>query len=101
VPGQQIFEPLLVVSPETKQVTRGTKQFGPNKLVQQETSNAKVVQDFFDPARLLKRAGSKIEPKFSCLSLVERSLQGLLPTCILQFGVGCNAKFAWGSPLPD
>ena len=56
---------------------------------------------FFDPARLLKRAGSKHEPLFSCLSLVEVSLQRLLPTCLCQVGIGCNAKFAWGSPLPD
>jgi len=57
-----------------KQATRGTKQFWPGRLVQQETSKSKVVQTFVDPARFSKRAGSKIvEPRLSCLSIVEQA----------------------------
>ena len=91
-----------MVSQETSKIHVEPNSFDPASFVQQETSKTKVFQHFFVTARLLKRAGSnEIEPLFSCLSLVEGRLQRLVPTCLRQVGIGGNAKFAWGSPLPD
>ena len=69
---KQLFEPLLLwFSQYTSKLHVEPNSFDPAILVQQKTSESKVVQTFFEPARFNKRAGSKIfEPLFSCLAFV-------------------------------